>query len=807
MRRYGVIYIILGILLLITLLSFAYLISKTPQLSPLGFSPPIPLNCSEQSIKDLWDYIFHESSEGIRIMTNNNQLNQGGCDSYGALKLIEDFPSITGGRILKVIGIVNQSETTSDDKVELEDVQSNLIFRSNINTEGEGTLDIGGHIYTIKYSAPPVYPLENYTEIQENFFIFQPDNNPPQEFRTTRQRASRNSYIVIGNPLPVFNGRILQAIITNRTTGYSSDVVILRDNNIGVDYTAVITNEGEGTITLDGTTYNIKYNGVPSGARIYDNFVEISIGPNLIQKVFYNAYFVIFNELPSNNNYNVYLLQGGKKKDSQNSIIPNTHFINALHLDATFSLMEIINYVQNINDLKNAIENNIDNEAEVQNNLRSRNIPKESVNLLFTRIFKIMPSAVENWGITEDPQSTKYYFNEAENTLSTSELLLETVNANYSVESLAFSLLPINSCQPNWTVTNNSCSQNEVYNVWYIDTNLCNLQPPQEYANRTVGCDFDRNNLIGNESSIRETNLNIYVYIDYVLLNSSRKYNQTRIIQIKEGNITRVEFSHNFNEMPLDLNNIRIEKQPNSSSFGYLIVEGIADNKKITIDLLNRTSSQVCVKDAEVMNIEVFSQRCNEETETLLNCPETKDGFTCNITSSRFLISGLTHSAAREISTFISRPTCIPRWNCVSFSECSNNIRRRVCQDVNRCGTNINKPNETETCTSNIICTPEWGCTNWEPKECPEDEIQTRICTDKKNCDTPLGKPLESRSCSLKNKSSSLIRLTIITALSISIIIIIISIIYIIKRKDKNNGIFNSSNLSNFQHVYSSRRY
>ena len=44
--------------------------------------------------------------------------------------------------------------------------------------------------------------------------------------------------------------------------------------------------------------------------------------------------------------------------------------------------------------------------------------------------------------------------------------------------------------------------------------------------------------------------------------------------------------------------------------------------------------------------------------------------------------------------------TCVPNWNCGSWSECSSSrSQTRTCNDINDCGTNSGKPSETQSCT------------------------------------------------------------------------------------------------------------
>ena len=94
---------------------------------------------------------------------------------------------------------------------------------------------------------------------------------------------------------------------------------------------------------------------------------------------------------------------------------------------------------------------------------------------------------------------------------------------------------------------------------------------------------------------------------------------------------------------------------------------------------------------------------------------------------------------------------CTESWSCTSFipDVCpSNSIQTRTCSDANSCGTTVNKPTESQSCTYVAPCTSNWQCTNYSPNTCPSNEIQTRTCTDLNSCTTPSSpKPSESQSC------------------------------------------------------------
>jgi hypothetical protein len=112
MKKEAIMYIALGILIVLTFLSFAYLLSiQKPLLGPIitDFSPPLPSNCSDQAqIATLWDYVFKDkpASEGLRTLSPTT-----GCASYSAIN-ISDSGSF---RILHVVpnSTLKQGETLS----------------------------------------------------------------------------------------------------------------------------------------------------------------------------------------------------------------------------------------------------------------------------------------------------------------------------------------------------------------------------------------------------------------------------------------------------------------------------------------------------------------------------------------------------------------------------------------------------------------------------------------------------------------------------------------------------------------------
>lgn len=95
------------------------------------------------------------------------------------------------------------------------------------------------------------------------------------------------------------------------------------------------------------------------------------------------------------------------------------------------------------------------------------------------------------------------------------------------------------------------------------------------------------------------------------------------------------------------------------------------------------------------------------------------------------------------ITLTVSQSVCTESWTCTSWSTCSSGTQTRTCTDSNNCGTTVNKPATSQSCTE--TCEEDWECTDWSACE---DETKTRSCTDNNDCGTTDDKPSETSSCS-----------------------------------------------------------
>jgi hypothetical protein len=203
-------------------------------------------------------------------------------------------------------------------------------------------------------------------------------------------------------------------------------------------------------------------------------------------------------------------------------------------------------------------------------------------------------------------------------------------------------------------------------------------------------------------------------------------------------------------------------------------------SKTLTIDKISNTSTKICAVNKEITDINSISPNCNQDDEYLLDCPGSNGPITCNITEGKYIVSGLTNSAVKEMIANLTSSNCTPSWTCNPWSSCATTPQQiRICIDSNNCSTLQGKPVETQACA----CTPQWTCSAWTPKDCPKNKTQTRICTDSNNCNSLQGKSAEEQSCTYVSKVNSK---TVVWILAIVIALAVIGVIVYFIMKNFN---------------------
>ena len=326
-------------------------------------------------------------------------------------------------------------------------------------------------------------------------------------------------------------------------------------------------------------------------------------------------------------------------------------------------------------------------------------------------------------------------------------------------DTLTFSYsVPLNSTGQ-WLTTYQD-SGNYTINVTvsdgtFEDSQLVNIEVLEIADIDNDGINDSSDPIIGTSSYVlSESFSTITVYINDSY-NISQNFTDLQTVEFKNNitNETLVSFSINFSLYSINLTNVSINKYSNATA-GSIIIKNLVLPENITksvyLDDKNESVDYICIKDAEISSIDNISISCNSTKEFLIKCNSSIiNGYNCTDLGARYLVSGLNHSGIRE-------HICQESWSCSSWSSCSNSIQTRTCTDSNNCGTEINKPALSQSCSvgtssgggggSSRICKENWSCSEWEG--CSKG-IEKRVCSDLNKCGTKKSKPEENRTCEI----------------------------------------------------------
>jgi uncharacterized membrane protein YgcG len=157
--------------------------------------------------------------------------------------------------------------------------------------------------------------------------------------------------------------------------------------------------------------------------------------------------------------------------------------------------------------------------------------------------------------------------------------------------------------------------------------------------------------LSGNLNNINTT-LTINITINGTS-NLSKLFNGTFFINITNGTHSIVEFNFTFNpNNTLDLGSITFNRTTNGTSavsIRGIDLTGINKTKTVFLEKINATVAAVCIKDIDT-SFDNISSACNAANEILIDCNnQTISGYTCFDTGTRYKITGLNHSAVKEL--------------------------------------------------------------------------------------------------------------------------------------------------------------
>ena len=119
-------------------------------------------------------------------------------------------------------------------------------------------------------------------------------------------------------------------------------------------------------------------------------------------------------------------------------------------------------------------------------------------------------------------------------------------------------------------------------------------------------------------------------------------------------------FDFYFSNSELDLSRFDLNEGKTDNEENFIIVSHLELNGRTKTAYLDKssTSDSVCIKDTYVDSIEDISDSCSENYEYLIACDgKSNSGYKCVIEDEQFKISGLKHSAVKEVVEVSSAQT------------------------------------------------------------------------------------------------------------------------------------------------------
>ncbi len=157
------------------------------------------------------------------------------------------------------------------------------------------------------------------------------------------------------------------------------------------------------------------------------------------------------------------------------------------------------------------------------------------------------------------------------------------------------------------------------------------------------------------------TNLNTNI-VSSVMVNGSSNLSQqfsgVLAVNLTNASTPVLLFTYNFSaNQTLLLGNLSIMKQNTTETRGSILVTGLnltsESTKTLYIDNIDTNKNGICIKDIIVTSIDDVSDDCTGSNETKLTCSAggtTTGNYTCTSTDTWYVVTGATHTAAKETS-------------------------------------------------------------------------------------------------------------------------------------------------------------
>jgi len=150
---------------------------------------------------------------------------------------------------------------------------------------------------------------------------------------------------------------------------------------------------------------------------------------------------------------------------------------------------------------------------------------------------------------------------------------------------------------------------------------------------------------------------------------------------VDEGsNLTSGNASESFSETD---NQTQINETANET-------QEAATEEESSEEAFNESASFMGDSNESVNETSLNESVSNETNETFSSLNESINGTTNETASESYSNESLSNETEEQ--------ACVESWSCSDWGECSNGIQERVCEDLNSCGTEFNKPAETREC-------------------------------------------------------------------------------------------------------------
>jgi len=652
----------------------------------------------------------------IKNLTANNNTNYGGAVSYSSFPSIlmnsnnlSNNPEGISGRWI----LINVSVQENNEKdVDISDCASSSLT----NVTGSGNRAIEFYNYSVNLQNKILSELilcdadnsnitnvtiqGSDTKLNNGFYIYESDNTNISNINSS------------GN----YNGIYLS----------HSNYTILRDVIANNNWQGVYFYEDKGSFIYNSTLQENEFNDIYIYYSIYAEYCPQNLtnvtgsGNRAIE--FYNYSVNLQNKILSelilcdadNSNITNVTIQGSDTKLNNGFYLYRTDNITMLNINSSYNYYGLASHYSYNNSLIGIVTNN-NSQTGMYIVYTSNNIIKDAVSNNNSLYGAYLYSGFNNNILTN---ITASYNNFSGIYLYSSNNSLTNITTMYNLQSgVEAAYTSVNN-----TLTNITASYNNFSGIFLADESLYNILKDSHIENNSqYGIYFlaryyslyPQYNLIYN--NIINNTINYYNSTNLTNYFNTTKTSGTNIIGGSwiGGNYWATPTGTGFSQNPTNCTDIDgdgicdLAYSLDGLNYDYLPLTTDLMNPDISIvyppNNTNTTNTQINVNYSVSDNIAVsscwYSNNSGKNNNTLTNC--------VNITGVRWLqgannVTIWVNDTSNNLnwSSVTFNVSCVENWDCTDWSTCSGGIQTRTCIDLNSCGTNISKPAESQSCTT-----------------------------------------------------------------------------------------------------------